>query len=55
MDNPRRKANIKYHKKTKSVCITFTPQEMELYDFVKNQENKNGFLKGLIRERMKNE
>lgn len=49
----QRKSALKYRKeKTKQVCLSFYPTDMELYDFLCQQENKTSYLKNLIRREM---
>lgn len=44
------RAKQNYRKKTKQVAIEFTESEMDLYEFLKSQTNKSGFVKNLIRK-----
>lgn len=49
----QKRATAKYRKeKMKQVVINFSPNEMELYDYIKAQPNMSGFLKSLVRDAM---
>ena len=45
----QKRADRKYkHEKTRQFCLRFYPSETEIWTFLSAQENKQGFLKGLI-------
>ena len=46
------KAVKKYQEKTKRITIRFFPAEMELWNHIQSQENKQGYIKSLIRRDM---
>ena len=46
------KAVKKYQEKTKRITIRFFPSEMELWEHIQSQENKQGYIKSLIRKDM---
>lgn len=46
------KAVKKYQEKTKRITIRFFPSEMELWDHIQSQDNKQGYIKSLIRKDM---
>ena len=46
------KAVKKYKEKTKRITIRFFPAEMELWNHIQSQENKQGYIKSLIRRDM---
>lgn len=49
----KRRANAKYQKeKTKTLAIRFTPQDMELLEFIKSHDNIAQYIKGLVRADM---
>lgn len=49
----QKRANAKYAKeKCKTVCLRFFPADMELYEHLQRQENKNGYIKELIKRDM---
>jgi hypothetical protein len=49
------RAAKKYNEKRKRFCIDFAPTEMELWEQLQKQENKQGYIKRLIREDMSKE
>lgn len=49
----QRKAIKEYKKKVKRFTIEFSPTETDLYDHLQQQENKQGYIKSLIRADMK--
>lgn len=49
----QKRANLKYQKeKTKQIAIRFSPNEMDVYDFIKSQPNIAGYIKRLVRDDM---
>lgn len=49
----QKRADRKYkHDKTRQLCLRFYPTEAEMWSFLSAQENKQGFLKGLISREM---
>lgn len=48
----QRKAVKKYQEKTKRISIRFFPAEMELWEHIQSQPNKQGYIKDLIRKDM---
>ena len=48
----QKRANAKYRKKMRQVTIRFSPNEMDLYDYIKTQPNVAGYIKELIRNDM---
>jgi hypothetical protein len=49
----QKRANAKYRReKMKQIVISFSPNEMDVYEFVKSQPNMAGFLKQLARDAM---
>lgn len=49
----QKRAAAKYHReKMKQLGVRFSPNEMELFDYVKSQPNTAGFVKQLLREDM---
>ena len=49
----QRRANLKYlREKVKSVNVRFYPDDRELWDFLGEQPNKQGYIRGLIRADM---
>ncbi len=49
----QKRADRKYkHEKTHQFCLRFYPSETEIWTFFSAQENKQGFLKGLISREM---
>lgn len=46
------KAVKKYNEKTKRITIRFFPSEMELWELIQSQPNKQGYIKDLIRKAM---
>ena len=49
----QKRADRKYkHDKTRQLCLRFYPSEAEIWSFLSAQENKQGFLKGLISREM---
>ena len=47
-------AKKRYRAKLKRLTIDFYPTEQDLIDHVEKQENKQGYIKNLIREDIKN-
>ncbi len=55
-DTPaQRRAKLKYNKKMKQLIVAFSPNEMELWDYLSTKENKAGFVKVLLRREMEAE
>ena len=49
----QKRANAKYRKeKMKQIVISFSPNEMELYDHIKAQPNMSGYIKQLVQTDM---
>ena len=49
----QKRANAKYHKeKMKQLAIRFSPNEMDMLEFIKSHDNIAGYIKGLVREDM---
>ena len=49
----KRRANAKYQKeKTKTLAVRFSPQDMDLLDFIKSHDNIAQYIKGLVRADM---
>ena len=49
----QKRADRKYkHEKTRQFCLRFYPAETDMWTFLSEQENKQGFLKGLISREM---
>ncbi len=49
----QKRADRKYkHDKTRQLCLRFYPAEVEMWTYLSAQENKQGFLKGLIGREM---
>ena len=48
----QKRAVKKYQEKTKRITIRFNPPEMELWEHIQSQENKQGYIKSLIRKDM---
>lgn len=50
----QKRAKQKYYSKgVKKILLEFYPQDAELYDKVQAQENKQGYIKDLIRKDLK--
>lgn len=49
----QRKAIKEYKKKVKRFTIEFSPTEIDLYDHIQQQDNKQGYIKNLIRNDIK--
>lgn len=45
----QKKANKKYKEKTKRITVDFYPSEMELWEHINNQPQKQTYIKSLIR------
>lgn len=52
-ETPQRKAEKKYRKKLKFISVTFYPDDMDIYDWLSKQPNKQGLIKYLIRQQIK--
>lgn len=53
VSDAQKRANAKYRKKRmKQVTVRFSPNEMDVYDFLRGHENVSGYLKRLVREDM---
>ena len=49
----QRRANLKYQKeKTRQIAIRFSPNEMDVFEHIKSQDNIAGYIKRLVREDM---
>jgi hypothetical protein len=55
MTEAQKKANKKYKQKIKRITVDFYPTEADLWEQVNGQPNKQGYIKGLIRDDMKME
>ena len=51
----QRKAAKKYKGKVKRIMLEFYPTEMDLLEHINQQQNKQGYIKNLIRADMKAE
>jgi hypothetical protein len=49
----QRKARNKYNAQRKRLTLDFSPTETDLYNHIAQQENKQGYIKDLIRKDMK--
>jgi hypothetical protein len=49
MKDSQRNAKNKYRAKGKRLTIDFYPTELELYEHIQKQPNKQGYIKDLIR------
>ncbi len=53
LSEARRRANARYTKENvKQVGVKFYPAETDIYEWVKAQDNTQGYIKQLIREDM---
>lgn len=50
-----RKAQKRYEEKCKRLILTFSPYDMDLYDYLQTKEPKATYIKGLIRQDMERE
>lgn len=48
----QKKAVKKYQEKSKRISIRFNPPEMELWEYLQKQPNKQGYIKSLIKKDM---
>lgn len=49
----QKRANAKYRKESmKQVTVRFSPNEMDVYEYLKGHDNVAGYVKRLIREDM---
>ena len=49
----QKRANAKYRKESmKQVTVRFSPNEMDVYEYLKGHENVAGYIKQLVREDM---
>lgn len=49
----QRRANAKYRKeRMKQVTVRFSPNEMDVYGFLRSHDNVSGYIKQLIRDDM---
>ncbi|NPD33092.1 hypothetical protein HLV35_07470 [Eggerthellaceae bacterium zg-997] len=49
----QKRASAKYRReKVKQVAVSFYPSEADIYDHLRSQPNKSGYLKALIRADM---
>lgn len=51
----QKRADANYRKKMKQVVVAFSPNEMDLYEYLEARDNKAGFVKELIRQSMERE
>ena len=51
----QRKARNKYNAQRKRIALDFSPTETDLYNHITQQENKQGYIKDLIRKDMNND
>lgn len=48
----QKKAQKLYRKKIKSINIAFNESDMDIYEWMQGKENKQGFIKELLRREM---
>lgn len=48
----QKRAIKEYRKKTNKLQLEFSPTEKELWEHIQSQENKQGYIKSLIRKDM---
>ena len=53
MTDAQKRAKEKYQAKVKRITIDFYPTEADLWEHMQAQENKQGYIKELIRQDMK--
>lgn len=54
LTDAQKRAKAKYRSNTvKKILVEFYPSDAELYDKVQSQENKQGYIKDLIRKDLK--
>lgn len=54
VSDAQKRANAKYRKeRMRQVTVRFSPNEMDVYEFLRGRENISGYLKRLVREDMK--
>jgi hypothetical protein len=46
----RKRAKAKYAEKVKKITVSFYPTEADIWDKLQAQENKQGYIKDLIRK-----
>ena len=53
MTEAQKKAVKKYKQKVKRMTVDFSPAEAELWQHINKQDNKQGYIKSLVRGDMK--
>ncbi|MCQ2088006.1 MAG: hypothetical protein MJZ37_08120 [Bacilli bacterium] len=48
----QKRAQALYRKKIKSIIVSFNDSDMDLYDYLQSQDNKNLYIKNLIKADM---
>ena len=46
----RKRAKAKYSEKVKKITVSFYPTEQEIWDKLQEQDNKQGYIKSLIKK-----
>lgn len=46
----RKRAKAKYNEKVKKITVSFYPTEADIWDKLQEQDNKQGYIKELIRK-----
>ena len=46
----RKRAKAKYNEKVKKITVAFYPTEQDIWDKLQTQDNKQGYIKDLIRK-----
>ena len=49
----RKRAKAKYNEKVNKITVAFYPTEAEIWNKLQSQENKQGYIKDLIRKDIK--
>ena len=52
LSEAQKRAKQKYKEKVKRVAVDFYPTEADLFEHIEKQENKQGYIKSLVRKDM---
>lgn len=55
MTDAQKRAKAKYREKTNRLAVDFYPTESDLWEHINKQDNKQGYIKSLVRRDMKGE
>lgn len=56
LSEAQKKAHSKYRReKCKSITVQFYPADLELYEWIRKKDNKNGYIRDMLKKEMEKE